>query len=282
MFKNLVGSASLKNVIIVTTMWESVDRAIGETREEELKSTHTMFKPLIDAGAQVFRHDLGSESAHRIIGALLENTPKELLIQTELTNGTKLVDTSAGAELSADLDHLAEKDRKKLRDLEEELKEAIGDEDEELVAELQKELRKVMRRLKSREEDKAKLATNIHCLGPSMGARIAYRATGMKRVGGAIGAVGGATGLAFLAVGEAIEKCVGVPKEKGIATQVPTLVAMAEHKTHKYADAGRKHLGKPGALAGGALGATIGVTTGVAKGLGYIVGSKSRRTEQEL
>ena len=243
-------------------------------REEELKSKDTLFKPLIDAGARVFRHDLGSDSAHRIIDALLENTPKELLIQTELSKGAKLAETSAGAELSADLDYLSEKDKKRLRNLEEEMKEATNDGDKELVVELQKEVGKLKRRMKSREEDKVKLETNIHSLGPSMGARIAYRATGMKRVGGAIGAVGGAAGQGFLAIGETIEKCVGVPKEKGIATQVPALVEIAEYQTSKYADAGRKHFGATGAFAGGALGATIGVTQCAVKGLGYIVKNK--------
>lgn len=217
MFRHLIGSDSLKNVLIVTTMWDSVDDNVGGRREEELKSGDTPFKPLVDAGARVVRHDLGSESASRIIETLLENVPKELLIQTELSNGISLAKTSAGAELSADLDQFVERDRRKLRDLQEELDDAIEEGDMELVEELKRELAKLKRRISSREEDKEKLATTYGTHGV-VGALIQHHATtarGTKRAGG-VGIIGGMTGVGLLTLRRVVEMCVGAPGDSQV------------------------------------------------------------------
>jgi cyanophycinase-like exopeptidase len=251
MFKNLVGSDSLQNVLIVTTMWGSVEKVVCERREEELRSRDTLFKPLIDAGARVFRHDLGSESAKRIIDTLLGKTPKELLIQTELSNGVSLAETSAGAELSADLDHFAERDRKKLRDLEQELNDAIQDEDMELVTELKKELAKLKRRIKTREEDKEKLTTTYGTrgMGHVMGALVEHHAVEMKREGSVVGVVGGMTVRRVIAK----TACVGVPEETEIATRISSLVNITERQRRKCGARG-KYFRTLRALAGVAMG----------------------------
>ena len=250
MFRRLNGPDSLKNVLIVTTMWGSVDKTVGERREDELKSEDTLFKPLIDAGAQLVRHDLGSESARRIIETLLGNTPKELLIQTELSNGISLARTSAGAELSADLDHIVERDSRKLRDLQQELDGAFEEGDMELVAELKRELAKLRRRIHSREEDKEKLATTY------------YRATtaqGTKRAGNVVGVVGGMAGIGLLTLRRLIEMCVGVPKTE-ISTQVSSLVENTGPQRCECAARGKYFKRLTRSLTWVAIGATVALT----------------------
>jgi hypothetical protein len=270
MFQKLVGSDCLKNVVVVTTMWGTVEKDMGERREAELKSKDTLFKPLLDAGARIFRHDSGSKSAHKIIDIVSGNEPKELLIQVELSKGANLVDTTAGAELVAEFGRFDEEDRKKLRSLDRELNEAMEEKDEALVAELMRTRAKLEGWMRSREQDRAKLAQNVYSLGPVLGARAGHRITGLKKSGAVVGAVAAIAGVGLLAAGEVIEKCVGIPKERGVAKQVPAYIEIVEQKAGRFATKGEKALGQPGALAGGALGAAVGVAACVFKGLGHI------------
>ena len=78
MFQKLVGNDSLRNVIIATTMWNTVTRAVGSEREEVLKDV--LFKPLLDKRAQIIRHDSGVDSAERIVNTILKNDPRVLPI----------------------------------------------------------------------------------------------------------------------------------------------------------------------------------------------------------
>jgi hypothetical protein len=64
MFRKLCGDDTLKNVVIVTNTWSEVGQAKGEMREAELKNK--FFKPALDKGAQMLRHDNTVQSAHNI------------------------------------------------------------------------------------------------------------------------------------------------------------------------------------------------------------------------
>lgn len=100
MFKKLCGEKTLRNVVLVTNMWGQVDHAKGEAREHELATDTILFKPLLDAGAQMMRHDDTLESAHRILSRFVDNQPEPLAIQREVVDEGKLVEgTSAGVEL---------------------------------------------------------------------------------------------------------------------------------------------------------------------------------------
>jgi len=65
MFRKLCGDDTLKNIVIVTNMWGEVGQAKGQMREAELKNK--FFKPTLDKGAQMLRHDNTVESAHNIL-----------------------------------------------------------------------------------------------------------------------------------------------------------------------------------------------------------------------
>ncbi|KAG8216976.1 P-loop containing nucleoside triphosphate hydrolase protein [Butyriboletus roseoflavus] len=104
LFRELCGKDSLRNVLIVTTMWSSVDPNVGATREEELAMSDDFFKPVLDEGARLVRHDGGQESAQGILRHLIHNEGTPLRIQRELVDERKpLADTAAGAELSHQL-----------------------------------------------------------------------------------------------------------------------------------------------------------------------------------
>lgn len=123
MFRELCGESTLKNVVIVTNMWGEVSKEVGEAREAELASQDIFFKPVLDKGALLLRHENTLESAQHIFGHLLENHPLSLRIQRELVDEGKYISqTAAGAELNRELILQIEKHRKEMRVLQEEMK----------------------------------------------------------------------------------------------------------------------------------------------------------------
>ncbi|KAF7337186.1 G domain-containing protein [Mycena sanguinolenta] len=158
LLEKLVGPKCLMNVVLVTTMWETVRLSDGERREAELRSNDKLFKPFIDAGAQMIRHDSGQKSARRIIEAVLKNEPKPLLVQTELMEGAVLGQTSAGKELVIELDRGDGFDTRGLKLFEEALQNAEDAGDRVLVRSIGKEMAELKRRMQSRAENRKKLA----------------------------------------------------------------------------------------------------------------------------
>jgi hypothetical protein len=72
------------------TYWQE-----GNDRETAL--ANGAFKPLIDAGAKLLRHDKELESVQSIMSELIHTTPMMMNIQEELNAGRALGDISAGA-----------------------------------------------------------------------------------------------------------------------------------------------------------------------------------------
>ncbi|PFH47959.1 hypothetical protein AMATHDRAFT_150885, partial [Amanita thiersii Skay4041] len=123
MFRELCGDTTLKNVAIITNMWGEVDEDLGAAREEELVSKDIFFKPAIEKGARVFRHANTLKSAQRILRTVIANTPLALRIQRELVDqGKDISQTAAGIELNKELLEQAEKHRKELLGLQDEMK----------------------------------------------------------------------------------------------------------------------------------------------------------------
>ncbi|KJA16047.1 hypothetical protein HYPSUDRAFT_325670 [Hypholoma sublateritium FD-334 SS-4] len=97
MFQKLCGADTFKNVVVLTTFWDEVAPAVGEKREEELRSK--FFKGVVDGGARFMRHDRTAASAGAVLSYVFaELAPVVTQIQTELGVERKtLVDTAAGA-----------------------------------------------------------------------------------------------------------------------------------------------------------------------------------------
>ena len=143
----------LGNVRLVTTNWSSVGEKEGNSREGEL--ANRIFRPLIDAGAQMQRHDRGLASAQFIVSTLIHQAPVTLKIQTELNSGMALGDTSAGAVIIEEMKALQKKHEKDMEDLRKEMQEAEMDNDEDLRAELAKD-RKQLEQLMARQGENQK------------------------------------------------------------------------------------------------------------------------------
>ena len=161
-FRNLCGDASLQSVLIVTNMWSKVDPEEGEARERELKSKEKFFKPALDKGARVLRHDGSEESAHTILRHLVGREPSTLLVQDEMVNQEKdLAHTTAGADIIRELKEQAERHAEAVEDLCLGIDAARLAEDEETREILQEEARKAREKIERIRGDLERMVTNF-------------------------------------------------------------------------------------------------------------------------
>jgi hypothetical protein len=80
-------------------MWSKIGRQ--EAREAELAINNAWFKPILDKGARLSRHNNDVQSAQAIIYSIIENQPRTLRIQHELVDlGKDISQTAAGEELN--------------------------------------------------------------------------------------------------------------------------------------------------------------------------------------
>ncbi|KAF9463765.1 P-loop containing nucleoside triphosphate hydrolase protein [Collybia nuda] len=143
LFRKLCGEASLRNMVIVTTMWNRISEVEGERRESELRQDDKFFKPIIDEGAIMIRHDNTFPSALQLVKFISEHPkyPVPLAIQIELiTQGKQIVETNAGRELEYELQGLSQKHKKELEDMLEEHKRLVADRDRRERDEMAEEL----------------------------------------------------------------------------------------------------------------------------------------------
>jgi hypothetical protein len=182
MFRKLCGDTALRNVIIVTNRWGEVDPQVGEAREAELMREDIFFKPVLDKGAQMARHDNTVPSAERIIRIILNNDPLPLQIQRELVDeGKDISETSAGEELNRELSAQIKKYKEEMRALKEEMRQAMKDEDGETRTELEIEAQKMQKEIAMFENDVRRLASNYESEKERFEARITRRREEARR-----------------------------------------------------------------------------------------------------
>lgn len=161
-FRNLCGDAGLQNVLLVTNMWSKVDADEGEARERELASKEKFFKPALDRGARMLRHDGSRESAHAILRHLVGLEPTTLLVEDEMVNQEKdLAHTTAGADIMRELKEQGERHAEALEDLCLGIEAARLAEDEETREILQEEARKARERIDRVRGDLERMVTNF-------------------------------------------------------------------------------------------------------------------------
>ena len=161
MFRNLCGERALRNVVIVTNMWGGVEPEVGEAREAELKTDDIFFKPALERGAKMARHENTVPSAEAIIRLLINNHPSPLLIQKELVDERKdIAETSAGEELNRELNAQIKVHQEEMRTLTEEMEQATKDKDEETRNELEIETKRMREEVERFEEETRRLASN--------------------------------------------------------------------------------------------------------------------------
>ncbi|KAI0925626.1 hypothetical protein AcV5_008311 [Taiwanofungus camphoratus] len=160
MFRKLCGDETLKNVVIVTNMWGEVSEEKGLARERELATDDILFKPVLQKGAQMMRHDNTYQCAMTILGQLINNRPKALRIQRELVDEHKdISQTAAGEELARELAELARKHREELQQVQKEMREALLAKDLETRKELEQVRKELESNVKKIENDRERLSS---------------------------------------------------------------------------------------------------------------------------
>jgi exonuclease VII small subunit len=125
MFEELCGDQAVKNVVLVTTMWDrgKTDPKIFNQREKELFNYY--WKTMINYGASTARFDNSAASVWNIIDPILKQHETEvLLLQEELVDLKRaLNETQAGRALYSELQRLLAERRDTIRSLVEQARE---------------------------------------------------------------------------------------------------------------------------------------------------------------
>ena len=173
MFKKLCGENALKNVVIVTNMWGEVDSQVGNAREAELAREDIFFRPVLQRGSRMVRHDNTVASAERAIRLILENHPLPLRIQEELVNEHKdISETGAGEELNRELNAQIRRHREEIKILGEDMEQAMKDKDEETRRELELEMMRMQKEIDLFLKDSERLVSDYKKEKESLEARM--------------------------------------------------------------------------------------------------------------
>ena len=160
-FRELCGESTLQNVLVVTNMWGNVDPKIGKERERELGTNDKLFKPALEKGARLLRHDDTEASARAILAHLVHNQAAALAIQHEIVDEKRdLVHTSAGIELVRTLKEQAARQAEELKNLRAEMQVAMVAK-EEARRELQEEVERKRGDIERIQRDVERMATDF-------------------------------------------------------------------------------------------------------------------------
>lgn len=159
MFRKLCGDETLKNVLLVTTMWGITNSDIAEAREKQLQTDELLFKPVLAKGAQLVRHDNTPARAKEIIRQIMRNHPHVLRIQRELVDEKMdISQTGAGEELGRELAELARKHKLELLEVQEQMQTALAERDIETKKELEEYQSKLQSEMDKAEKDRERLS----------------------------------------------------------------------------------------------------------------------------
>lgn len=159
MFRKLCGDETLRNVLLVTTMWGITNSDIAEAREKQLQTDELLFQPVLAKGAQMVRHDNSPERARDIIRQIMRNRPQVLRIQRELVDEHKdISNTGAGEELGRELAELARKHKHELLEVQEQMQAALAERDVETRKELEEYQSKLQNEMDKAEMDRERLS----------------------------------------------------------------------------------------------------------------------------
>ena len=159
MFHKLCGGSTLRNVVLITNMWNNVHQDVNEACETELSDN--FFKPALDEGAQMVRHHNTTESAQDIILKIMKNRPVVLRVQRELVDeGKNIIDTVAGEFLNQELKEQIRRYQVELKEVQEEMVQALKEKDEEMRQGLEEAERELQEKIEKVERAPEWMAAN--------------------------------------------------------------------------------------------------------------------------
>ncbi|KAJ8077463.1 hypothetical protein PM082_001893 [Marasmius tenuissimus] len=160
MFKNLCGTQTYQNVVVLTTHWDSNDpNDVKERREHELKTK--FFKELVSGGAKFMRHDRTLPSAYGVLEHIFTLTPKNVQIQQELCVEKKtLEETSAGLVHREEVERIIAQHKAEVDGLKKEMDDLRGH-NEAARRELEREREELRQKLAKWEDERRDLQKGL-------------------------------------------------------------------------------------------------------------------------
>ncbi|RFN48650.1 putative zinc finger c2h2 [Fusarium flagelliforme] len=168
----LCGRDALKNVVLVTTMWELVEADVGRRREKELENTEEFWGFMKRHGSQTRRHLNSEESARKILTMFVPQTPDiqaktmTLAIQKELADDHKTLDQTGAGQL---LDGTWAKEKESLLRELKEVRDAVRMANEErdhtmarLLQEQQQEMSMTVEKMRQEQEKLRVTMEHLH------------------------------------------------------------------------------------------------------------------------
>lgn len=131
LFRELCGEDAFQNILIVTNMGRDDDLEACSDKERQLATDDKYYKPMLDGGARMVRHDGTPASAKAIVGQLIGKGEVTLIGQREIVDEHKdFSGTAVGKELTRVLKEQAEEYDIELRELRAGLEDSTRDRDE--------------------------------------------------------------------------------------------------------------------------------------------------------
>lgn len=157
MFRKLVGDDNMANVKLVATMVSKVTTKELGQRMAEMTAKRNFWCGMILAGATSDCYYDTAEDGQRLVRSILEKAPIILRLQSELKSGRKLRDTTAGREVSEQLEKLKLEYRQELNEMREEVTRASKAKNEELARELESHYQEILAKERQRADAEQRL-----------------------------------------------------------------------------------------------------------------------------
>lgn len=167
----LCGSEALKKVVLVTTMWDREDPAVGEQREQELATTKDFWGFYMQHGSQIRRHYNNTQSAMNIISLFVPQGPTAapetitLDIQRELSDERKTLDqTGAGQVLDSAWAREKASLQQELQEVREAMRSVAESRDATMARLLQEQQQEMDRTVSALQREQARLRVTMEQL----------------------------------------------------------------------------------------------------------------------
>lgn len=172
LFKLVCGEDAYTMARLITTRWnEVVPGSVEYTgcveREEQLTTNPKYFKPLLQGGAKLLRHEiLTAASGKAVVYSVVASEQRLTLdIQREMLNGRMtLGQTSAGQYLGRESAALTKRYEAELREIQESLADALRERDEEALAMLRLEQEQCQSRRARLQRDQQDMLADFQAL----------------------------------------------------------------------------------------------------------------------
>ncbi|EEU47509.1 uncharacterized protein NECHADRAFT_78004 [Fusarium vanettenii 77-13-4] len=175
LFKKLCGQNALKNVVLVTTMWNGISNDLYRSREKELTTTSEFWGYMMEQGSSCFRADSPGSERQIVQHLASHNNPVAIDLQTQLVDERRRLDeTSAGQELQTEVAKDKRRWERAVRETRTGMREAKKQSDYESLRVLEEELRRCRSEIKRSEERRCMLGISMKGLLDLYHKQVAY------------------------------------------------------------------------------------------------------------